>query len=176
MVRLRRSHVLLELDLSERVPYPILGALYHPPGGIIRHDAVVWAFARGADRLGVEIHPYTEVTGMERSDIEFSWSALNDSTAMGWFQEGNAADVQDRNEVFRCNLRVTHNETQANNGSLTFEDNIIQHSGTYTNGVRATGSLVPTVTDNTTGTSGLLNSTTGLAVSIDNEHGCEFTV
>ena len=56
-----------QLDLSERVPYPILGALYHPPGGIIRHDAVVWAFARGADRLGVEIHPYTEVTGMERS-------------------------------------------------------------------------------------------------------------
>ena len=46
--------------------YPIHGALYHPPGGIIRHDAVVWAFARGADEGGAEIHPYTEVTGMER--------------------------------------------------------------------------------------------------------------
>jgi sarcosine oxidase subunit beta len=56
-----------QLDLSDRVPYPIMGALYHPPGGIIRHDAVVWAFARGADRLGVEIHPNTEVTGFERS-------------------------------------------------------------------------------------------------------------
>ena len=22
--------------------YPIQGALYHPPGGVIRHDAVVW--------------------------------------------------------------------------------------------------------------------------------------
>ncbi|HSI97449.1 MAG TPA: FAD-dependent oxidoreductase [Gaiellaceae bacterium] len=55
-----------ELDVSERPAYPIVGALYHPPGGIIRHDAVVWAFARGADRLGVEIHPYTEVTGFER--------------------------------------------------------------------------------------------------------------
>jgi sarcosine oxidase subunit beta len=44
-----------------------MGALYHPPGGIIRHDAVVWAFARGADRLGVELHPDTEVTGFERS-------------------------------------------------------------------------------------------------------------
>ena len=43
--------------------YPILGALYHPPGGIIRHDAVVWGFARGADAGGAEIHPYTEVTG-----------------------------------------------------------------------------------------------------------------
>jgi sarcosine oxidase, subunit beta len=48
--------------------YPVQGALYHPPGGIIRHDAVVWGFARGADRGGVEIHPYTEVTGIERSN------------------------------------------------------------------------------------------------------------
>ena len=55
------------LDLSDRPAYPIMGALYHPPGGIIRHDAVVWAFARAADRLGVEIHPYTEVTGLERA-------------------------------------------------------------------------------------------------------------
>jgi sarcosine oxidase subunit beta len=55
-----------ELDVSERPAYPILGALYHPPGGIIRHDAVVWAFARGADRLGVELHPNTEVTGFDR--------------------------------------------------------------------------------------------------------------
>jgi sarcosine oxidase, subunit beta len=55
-----------QLDLSNRPAYPIIGALYHPPGGIIRHDAVVWAFARGADRLGVELHPDTEVTGLER--------------------------------------------------------------------------------------------------------------
>ena len=48
--------------------YPVQGALYHPPGGIIRHDAVVWGFARGADRGGAEIHPYTEVTGIERSN------------------------------------------------------------------------------------------------------------
>ena len=44
-----------------------MGALYHPPGGIIRHDAVVWGLARGADRGGAEIHPYTEVVGVERS-------------------------------------------------------------------------------------------------------------
>ena len=57
-----------ELDLTEDVTWPILGALYHPPGGIIRHDAVVWGFARGADRRGVEIHPYTKVLGIERSN------------------------------------------------------------------------------------------------------------
>ena len=48
--------------------WPILGALYHPPGGIIRHDAVVWGYARGADRRGVEIHQGTEVTGIERRE------------------------------------------------------------------------------------------------------------
>jgi sarcosine oxidase subunit beta len=54
------------LDLSERPSYPVVGALYHPRGGIIRHDAVVWGFARGADSGGVEIHPDTEVTGIEQ--------------------------------------------------------------------------------------------------------------
>jgi sarcosine oxidase subunit beta len=57
-----------ELDLSDHPTWPIMGALYHPPGGIIRHDAVVWGFARGADRGGVEIHPYTEVTGIVRTN------------------------------------------------------------------------------------------------------------
>ena len=56
------------MDVSEQATYPIMGALYHPPGGIIRHDAVVWGFARGADAGGAEIHPYTEVTGLERSN------------------------------------------------------------------------------------------------------------
>jgi sarcosine oxidase, subunit beta len=53
-----------QLDLSDRPTWPIMGALYHAPGGIIRHDAVVWGLARGADRGGVEIHPYTTVTGI----------------------------------------------------------------------------------------------------------------
>lgn len=52
------------LDVSERPRYPILGALYHPPGGIIRHDAVVWGYARAADLLGVHLHQQTEVTGI----------------------------------------------------------------------------------------------------------------
>jgi sarcosine oxidase subunit beta len=57
-----------ELNLSQDVTWPIVGALYHPRGGIIRHDAVVWGLARGADRRGVEIHPYTQVTGIDRSN------------------------------------------------------------------------------------------------------------
>lgn len=52
------------LDVSDRPHQPILAGLYHPPGGIIRHDAVVWGYARGVDRLGAEIHPHTEVTAI----------------------------------------------------------------------------------------------------------------
>ena len=53
------------LDLSDRPRYPVLAALYHPPGGIIRHDAVVWGYAAGADQAGVHIHQRTEVTGID---------------------------------------------------------------------------------------------------------------
>ena len=45
------------MRVDDDMVHPIMGALYHPPGGIIRHDAVVWGFAREADRAGVEIHP-----------------------------------------------------------------------------------------------------------------------
>jgi sarcosine oxidase subunit beta len=57
-----------QLDTSDHPTFPILGALYHPPGGVIRHDAVVWGLARGADRGGAEIHPYTEVTGVDHEN------------------------------------------------------------------------------------------------------------
>ena len=52
------------MDISADTRYPILGALYHPPGGIIRHDAVNWGYARAADALGVQIHQNTEVLGI----------------------------------------------------------------------------------------------------------------
>ncbi|MBU91745.1 MAG: sarcosine oxidase subunit beta [Acidobacteria bacterium] len=49
------------LDVSPDTRYPILGALYHPPGGIVRHDAVVWGYARAAAYLGVHLLQGTEV-------------------------------------------------------------------------------------------------------------------
>ena len=52
------------IDISPRMRYPILGALYHPPGGTIRHDAVVWGYGKEADRQGVSIHPFTEAVGI----------------------------------------------------------------------------------------------------------------
>jgi sarcosine oxidase subunit beta len=47
---------------------PVLGALYHAPGAIARHDTVAWGYGRGADRRGVEIHQNTEVTAIELED------------------------------------------------------------------------------------------------------------
>ena len=55
------------IDISDHPRYPILAALYHPPGGIIRHDAVVWGCAHQADVRGVHIHQKTEVTGISVS-------------------------------------------------------------------------------------------------------------
>ncbi|MPZ27903.1 MAG: FAD-dependent oxidoreductase [Micromonosporaceae bacterium] len=53
------------LDVSDRPRFPILGGLWHPPGGIVRHDAVVWGYARGADAAGVHLHQDTEVVGID---------------------------------------------------------------------------------------------------------------
>ncbi|MBD2090965.1 FAD-dependent oxidoreductase [Microcoleus sp. FACHB-1515] len=52
------------MDLSCGGHAPILGALYHAPGSIARHDAIAWGYGRGADQRGIEIHQQTEVLGI----------------------------------------------------------------------------------------------------------------
>jgi sarcosine oxidase subunit beta len=44
--------------------HPIIGGSYHPPGSVIRHDAVVWGYAAAAQRLGVHVHESAGVTGI----------------------------------------------------------------------------------------------------------------
>jgi methylglutamate dehydrogenase subunit A len=44
--------------------FPIHGGLLQQRGGTVRHDAVVWGYARAADRLGVDILQNCEVTGI----------------------------------------------------------------------------------------------------------------
>ncbi len=53
------------IDISCGGHAPILGALYHAPGSVARHDAVAWGYGRGADQRGVEIHQQTEVLGID---------------------------------------------------------------------------------------------------------------
>jgi sarcosine oxidase subunit beta len=64
---IKRLAPAMQVD-NPRATYPVIGALYHPPGGIIRHDAVVWGLARAADRGGAVIHQNTEVTGLTRAN------------------------------------------------------------------------------------------------------------
>jgi len=49
----------------ENARFPIRGGLLQPRGGTVRHDAVAWGYARGADGLGVDIIQNCEVTGFK---------------------------------------------------------------------------------------------------------------
>ena len=53
-----------EIDLDCGGNHPVMGALYHAPGAVARHDAVAWAYAKRASDFGVEIHQRTEVTNI----------------------------------------------------------------------------------------------------------------
>ncbi len=52
------------INTSPEVRYPILGASLQRRGGVARHDAVAWGFARAADARGVDIIQNCEVTGI----------------------------------------------------------------------------------------------------------------
>ena len=56
------------LNCSPNARYPVLGASWQPRGGVARHDAVAWGFARAADSLGVDILQNTEVGGIRIAD------------------------------------------------------------------------------------------------------------
>jgi sarcosine oxidase subunit beta len=55
------------LDISPGVRHPVLGASLQRRGGVARHDAVAWAYARAADWLGVDIIENCEVRGIRRA-------------------------------------------------------------------------------------------------------------
>ena len=54
------------VEVSPDVRYPVLGATLQPRAGIAKHDHVAWAYARGADRLGVDLVQGCEVSGFVR--------------------------------------------------------------------------------------------------------------
>lgn len=56
------------INTSSKARYPILGASFQPRGGVARHDAVAWGFARGADARGVDIIQNCEVTGFRKDN------------------------------------------------------------------------------------------------------------
>jgi sarcosine oxidase subunit beta len=54
------------ISLDPGMRYPVLGAALQRRGGVARHDAVAWGYARGADAMGVDIIQNCEVTGICR--------------------------------------------------------------------------------------------------------------
>ncbi|GBD42993.1 Sarcosine oxidase subunit beta [bacterium HR40] len=54
------------LSIDPRARYPVLGAALQRRGGVARHDAVAWGYARAADALGVDIIQNCEVTAIRR--------------------------------------------------------------------------------------------------------------
>ncbi len=53
------------LNMSSTARYPVQGGFIQRRAGISRHDAVVWAYARAASSLGVDIIQNCRVTGFE---------------------------------------------------------------------------------------------------------------
>ena len=53
------------INTSKNARYPILGASWQPRGGVARHDAVAWGYARAADALGVDLIQQCAVTGFD---------------------------------------------------------------------------------------------------------------
>ena len=56
------------LDCSKNTRYPVMGASLQRRGGVARHDAVAWGYARAADALGVDLIQQTEVTGFRKEN------------------------------------------------------------------------------------------------------------
>ena len=54
------------LNISDNMRYPIVGAALQRRGGVARHDAVAWGYARAASALGVDIIQNCEVTAIRR--------------------------------------------------------------------------------------------------------------
>jgi len=83
------------INTSPDARYPILGASLQRRGGVARHDAVAWGFARAADALGVDIIEQCEVTGVNRdggkvTGVETTRGTIN-ASKIGVVVAGNAS-------------------------------------------------------------------------------------
>jgi sarcosine oxidase, subunit beta len=56
------------LNVSREARYPVLGATLQRRGGVARHDAVAWGYARAADARGVDIIENCEVTAIRTAN------------------------------------------------------------------------------------------------------------
>ena len=85
------------LNHSDEARYPIFGAVWQGRGGVARHDAVAWGYARAADAFGVDIIQNCAVTGflMDKGrcvGVETTQGEIR-SHAVGMATAGNSSVV-----------------------------------------------------------------------------------
>ena len=98
----------------ESARFPIKGGLLQPRGGTVRHDAVAWGYARGADQRGVDIIQNCEVTGFR---VE-QGRVLGVETSRGYIGAGKVGVA-----VAGSTSRVM---AQAGLGRLPLESHVLQ--------------------------------------------------
>ena len=117
------SRVIFPEEIQRLVPamalktnphYPVMAALYHPPGGIIRHDAVVWGYARGCDRRGAQIHPFTTVTAINtRGGVVQSVSTDRGEITAKWVVNCTAGHASTISRMVGVDMPITTHPLQA---------------------------------------------------------------
>src|SRR4051812_11897630 len=75
------------LNISRGARYPVLGATLQRRGGVARHDAVAWGYARAADARGVDIVENCEVTAIRTTNGRVTGVA----TSRGEIEAGKVA-------------------------------------------------------------------------------------
>jgi sarcosine oxidase, subunit beta len=89
------------LNTSPDIRYPVMGAALQRRGGVARHDAVAWGYARCADAMGVDIIQNCEVTGIIRgpngavSGVETTRGNIR-TPRVGVVAAGNTSVVMER--------------------------------------------------------------------------------
>jgi sarcosine oxidase subunit beta len=102
------------MALKTNPHYPVMAALYHPPGGIIRHDAVVWGYARGCDRRGVQIHPFTTVTAINtRGGVVQSVTTNRGEITAKWVVNCTAGHASTISRMVGIDMPITTHPLQA---------------------------------------------------------------
>lgn len=92
------KEIVPHMDCSTNTRYPVMGASWQPRGGVARHDAVAWGFARGADALGVDLIQQCEVAGFEIEDgtvtgVKTAQYGTINATKVGCVVAGNSGVV-----------------------------------------------------------------------------------
>lgn len=90
------GEVVTPAQIKEMIPfinlntrYPVLGASLQRRGGVARHDAVAWGYARAADAHGVDLLQNCEVTGIRRE----GGAVVGVDTAKGFIKAKKVAIV-----------------------------------------------------------------------------------